>query len=841
MREVSESATDANVGAGAAAVGRSAIEQVVAQQAAIAHIGQSALGSGSLAALFAEACALVSRVLETEMVSLLELMADKAGLKVVAGVGWRPGTVGQLVVSAAANGSQSGYTLATGGPVIVTDFENETRFRVTPSLIEEGASSGMSVRIGEHERAYGVLAAFTARRGRFTRDDANFLQAVANVLAAAVDRFRTEAELRTSRDQLAAIVSTIDEGIIVRDGDELIFANDAAARVTGYASANEMLGSWSKVIERMDLFDEDGNPIDIEALPSRRASAGEEHAEAVIGFRPHATGEMRWAIVRATAVHDVDGNVSHVISAFLEITEERRSRETRAFMAEAVAALSSTLETTETAQRLANLAVPRLADYCTVHLLEPDGSIKNVALAHADPDRLETAMRLQELRPVDPDSPNGVARVIRDGRPELMEITPELIATLPTILSPEELDLVERLEMRWFLAVPLMGRAGPIGALGLVMAESGRSLGERDMAVAEELGVRAGIALENARLFQTADDRRAQLDAVLGALAEAVLVFDGQGNLQLANNAAEGMLSGDLPATDADLMTRLDLAGPTGASEVEPPEAQVVGTSRWVEIGRYRAARTSAAEWRAPTVVVLRDVTDARAARAARDAFLGVLSHELRTPITTIYGGSELLERGLEGERREEIISDIRVEAERLARLVEDLLVMTRIEGGTVEISDEPILIQRLLPSIVRAFSGQWPDIHVTVQLSERLSAVRGDPTYVEQVVRNLLTNAIRYGRAAEDGVEITTEERDGEVCLRVLDHGPGLGESDPEKLFELFYRTDAARSVPGGAGIGLFVCRNLVAAMGGRIWAVNRPEGGAEFGFTLPVVESDL
>ncbi len=276
--------------------------------------------------------------------------------------------------------------------------------------------------------------------------------------------------------------------------------------------------------------------------------------------------------------------------------------------------------------------------------------------------------------------------------------------------------------------------------------------------------------------------------------------------------------------------------------EGDTVELQLDGTPRWVEMGRYRAARSGVAdEALGPTVVVLRDVTAARAARAARDAFLGVLSHELRTPITTIYGGSELLERGLEESRRDEVMADIRIESERLARLVEDLLVMTRIERGTVEISDEPILVQRLLPSVIHAFNNQWPDVKVTLNLSERLSAVRGDPTYVEQVVRNLLTNGVRYGRATETGIEIVAEEREGEVCIRVRDHGPGLGDSNPDKLFELFYRSDAARSVPGGAGIGLFVCRNLVEAMGGTIWAITLAGGGAEFGFTLPIVESDI
>jgi signal transduction histidine kinase len=392
--------------------------------------------------------------------------------------------------------------------------------------------------------------------------------------------------------------------------------------------------------------------------------------------------------------------------------------------------------------------------------------------------------------------------------------------------------------MRWYIAVPLVGRSGSIGALSLIMAESGRILGQRELSLAQELGARAGIALENARLFQESDDRRAQLDAVLGALAEAVVVFDAKGNLELANRTAEALFGGEMPQTETELLARFKAdetatVGDEPATAAEGPfEGQLDGVGAWWEVSRYGTA---------PTVVVIRDVTSAREMLAARDAFLGVLSHELRTPITTIYGGSELLGRNLSAERREEVMSDIRVESERLARLVEDLLVMTRVERGTVEISDEPILVQRLLPSVIHSFNAQRPDVKVSSNVSERLSAVRGDPTYVEQVVRNLLTNAVRYGRGAELGIEVVAEETDGDVFVRILDRGPGLSEPNTERLFELFYRSEASRAVPGGAGIGLFVCRHLIEAMGGQIWAKSRPDGGAEFGFTLPVMESDL
>jgi PAS domain S-box-containing protein len=820
------------------AVTDAASAEVLAQQAAIAQIGQLALGERTLEALLDDACVLVGSVLGTEFASVAELDPDRGTARIVAGIGWQPGVVGELVLGTGAQ-SQAGFTLATGEPVIVTDYRTEKRFTVVPVLVESGVRSGMSVRIGDAQAPYGTLAVFTARQVRFSADDANFLRAVANVLAAAVDRLRIESELRSSRDQLAAIVSSIDEGITVRDGQRLIYANDEAAQITGYRDAAELLAATDVVLGKFEIFDDNGHAMEPEDLPSRRAWTSGESTEGVVGFRVAETGETRWSLVRAVPVHDRAKRVSHVVNIFRDITDDRWQREARDYMADAVAVLSSTLDTNEAAQRLAELSVPRFADYVTVSMVQADGSIKLVALAHVNPERIEMIRELERsLPPTDPNGGSGAAKAIRENATETGEVTPEMIDAAP--LSDRQRELIHSLELSGYVTVPLMGRSKPIGALTLAMAESGRILQPREIDLAKELGARAGVALENARLFQTADARRGELDAVLAALAESMLVFDGMGQLRLGNDAARRTFGGELPATLDELWQRVGLGTDQQPSDDKPVEVDV-DKGRWHELKRYIASPGIDSESPAPpVVVVLRDVTDDRAARAARDAFMGVLSHELRTPITTIYGGSELLSRELDEEQRAEVIADIRAESERLARLVEDLLVMTRVERGIVEIADEPILLQHLLASVIAAAGTRWPGARLMLRAADRLPAVRGDATYVEQVVRNLLTNAVRYGRGLEAGIDIVAEEAPKEVIVRVLDSGDGFGHEEPDRLFELFYRSSSARSVPGGAGIGLFVCRNLIEKMGGRIWAKEREEGGAEFGFSLPIVESD-
>jgi K+-sensing histidine kinase KdpD len=232
-----------------------------------------------------------------------------------------------------------------------------------------------------------------------------------------------------------------------------------------------------------------------------------------------------------------------------------------------------------------------------------------------------------------------------------------------------------------------------------------------------------------------------------------------------------------------------------------------------------------------------------REAQRRRQAFIGVMSHELRTPITTIYAGAKFLTRAGRGaarrKAREEVLQDIQHESERLYRLVEDLLVITRVERGRVEPAGEPLLLQRLLPRQAATEQAVTPDLHVEIDVPEDLPTVRGEETYVEQVVRNFLSNARKYSPRGGT-VRLVAEATDDEVRVRVLDEGPGFPAEEAERLFELFYRSPGTAEQASGAGIGLFVCRQLIDAMGGRVWARPRPDGGAEFGFALPRIPED-
>jgi two-component system sensor histidine kinase KdpD len=208
--------------------------------------------------------------------------------------------------------------------------------------------------------------------------------------------------------------------------------------------------------------------------------------------------------------------------------------------------------------------------------------------------------------------------------------------------------------------------------------------------------------------------------------------------------------------------------------------------------------------------------------------------------VTTIYAGAKVLARGgLDESTREEIFTDITGEAERLHRLVEDVVAMTRFgdEGG--DVGAEPVLLQRLLPTVIASEELRWPGVTFGRSIAPGLPTVTADPTYVEQVVRNLLSNAAKYAGSGSR-VDVIANAEGREVVVRIVDNGPGFPPDEADRLFERFFRSATTARTAAGAGIGLFVCARLIRAMGGRIWARNREGGGAEFGFALRTMEEE-
>ncbi len=360
---------------------------------------------------------------------------------------------------------------------------------------------------------------------------------------------------------------------------------------------------------------------------------------------------------------------------------------------------------------------------------------------------------------------------------------------------------------------------------------------EREEAVADLTD--AARELEEARLIAESESR---FRSLLDAEPNAILSLDDEGIIRwYTHSAAEMFGAGPLSLVGQVLEDIIE----TGVAKRDAV-ASATGVIRYETTGRRADDSTFPAEIAESPfefdglpsrLVVISDISWRHDADEIRDRFIGVLSHELRTPITSIFGGTQvLLSRGrrLDEDTREALLADVAAEAERLQRMIENLLILARVERGADVSEVVPVLLHRVIPEVVARERANWPSMTLETDIESGLPVVAGDEASVALVVRNLVSNAGKYAGPDANVCVSIKRETSGAVAVRVSDDGPGIDPDEAAALFTLYFRSKSSLAAPG-SGIGLFVCRHLVAAMGGTMWAVRRPEGGAEFGFTLP------
>ena len=434
--------------------------------------------------------------------------------------------------------------------------------------------------------------------------------------------------------------------------------------------------------------------------------------------------------------------------------------------------------------------------------------------------------------------------------------------------DPKLLDRAERVELeatsrrRWLRMTfdPMVGSDGRRG--GTVVTIGDVTDRKRvDLALADALRQQQRQSADVARASAAEQAFRRLLEAVVDEMPVGVIVADAvSGRPIIANGEIARIIRRPLtdPAeiVDAIIASGIPADGRPDRHEDWPLHRSMAdgGTARDVEIDIVRGDGTrgtisiSAMPIRSHDgdivagVATVNDITRRREAENLRDAFIGVLSHELRTPITSIFGGSKVLLRegaALTPEIQRTILEDLAGESERLNRMVENLLVLARVERGVTFSGQEPVLLQRLLPKIVAEEARQWPSLRLDLRIPDDTPTVAGDESFIDQVLRNFVSNAGKYGPPSGTvTVAVGISEQDDQVEVAVLDEGDGIDESEATQLFELFFRSSSVASKTAGSGIGLFVSRHLVEGMGGRVWAKARPGKGSEFGFSLPPYE---
>jgi PAS domain S-box-containing protein len=450
-------------------------------------------------------------------------------------------------------------------------------------------------------------------------------------------------ELRTSEERYRLLVESAS--------DYAIFMVDAVGRIT----------NWSTGAERLFGYREEeiiGKPGSLLFTPGdvRSGAPEEELREAAEEGRAEderwhvrKDGSRFWASGIVRPIRSEDGTLRGFTKAARDVTERKRAMEVQRFLAEAGEALSSSLDYRTTLASVAYLAVPTLADWCAVDVVAEDGSVERLAVAHPDPKKVELAYELQERYPTDPDAPYGIPNVLRTGEPEMMEEIPEELIE-QAARDEGHREMLRELGLKSYMVVPLAARGRTLGAISFVSAESGRRYGQADLDLAQELARRAGLAVDNARLYEEAHREiaerrwaqeelqrsREQLEVILRGVADGIVAQNPSGHLVYANEAAARM-SGYSSAREfvnaplEEVMSRFELLDAEGRPfplERLPGRRALMGEEGAEETVRFRVIETGEERWsvvRATPVFdeergvrlavsIMRDITEQRRA-----------------------------------------------------------------------------------------------------------------------------------------------------------------------------------------------------------------------------------
>jgi PAS domain S-box-containing protein len=639
----------------------------------------------------------------------------------------------------------------------------------------------------------------------------------------AEERRVSEERYRQLADAMPQIVWTAD-----REG-RATYYNRRWYEYTGLSVEQADDSGWTLAVHADDLA----------RTVAKRAETLESGHVFEIEYRFRAAdGTYRWHLERAVPFGAPDGEIDFWIGTATDIHDHKRTQQAQEFLIEAGALLGRSLDYVDTLEAVAKAAVPAIADWCAVHVVE-GGMLRQLALAHVDEQKLVFAEELQRRYPPNEEGP--AADVIRTGEAALVpELTDEMLRSAAR--DELHLDLIRELGLHSYIAVPLVAHDRVFGSITLATAESERRYDQTDLVFAQELGRRAAMAIENARLYHEAEER-AQAARVLQSVGDGVVLIDREGVVRLWNPAAAQITGLDsdevvgrpiaeaIPGWEA-LALRIPVTEDPGVARAETTPVEIGGRELWVS--------GSGVALEEGTVYAFRDLTEERALEQMRSDFVATVAHELRTPLAAIYGAALTFQRSeieLDSDLGGNLLKVITDESARLASMIEDLLLASHLDSGKLQLAIVECDVRRLTSEVVAAAKTHLPEnVTVALGVEEDVPSVHADPNQLRQVIANLLDNAVKY---SPDGgeVHLGVSVSGGSVRLTVRDHGLGIPANEQRRIFEKFYRLDPqmTRGI-GGTGLGLYISSELVRRFDGRIWVESHEGEGSTFHVELPV-----
>ncbi len=506
----------------------------------------------------------------------------------------------------------------------------------------------------------------------------------------------------------------------------------------------------------------------------------------------------------------------------------------RDYLLEISRALTQELDLDNLLKRILRLSADMLGGQVGLITLREEGGGWGIAASHGI-----TAEFIRYLDPL-------LAEVPDHEDPARFEL-PEINRLLQNLTRAATLDL------RSGVWMPLIARNTVLGVIFVFRNYQG-SFGTNERKLLQSFADQAAIAVQNAQLYTQATREKGRLDGLLDSAADGMLILTPNRIIERCNPAFARMLD----ATVEEIQGRphdqfIRWAEIEHGLTLEQAEAGgwplSPGASLYVEgdlfrpddsrlpVGITYAALFSPEGSLVNVIASVRDISHFREAEEIKSTFVSVISHELKTPIALIKGYVGTLRREDASWDRKVVRDSLAVieeEADRLTKLIEDLLDATRLQAGALSMSLSDLALDTLVERLAERFRTQSAAHEIVVDFPDDFPIVMADEGRIDQVLSNLVSNAIKY--ATEGGeIRISGEAGDKEVNVCVSDQGPGIAPGDVPHIFDRFYRADEAARQTKGAGLGLYLARAVVEAHGGRIWADPRPGNGARICFSLP------
>lgn len=600
----------------------------------------------------------------------------------------------------------------------------------------------------------GVLALFA--RQPMPSDTLDVLASVADLMAQGIERKRIERTLQESEDRLRIAVESAEAGTweLFPQTGKLVWSARTKA-LFGLPPDSEL--GYEEFLAR--IYPDDAAAVR-RAIDAALEPQGDGRYE--IDFRSlWPDGNVRWISAKGRAFFEEIAGVRRVVrftGTVIDVTKRRHAEERARFLAEAGSILSESLNFETTLARLAQLAVPRVADWCAVDMVS-NGHIERLEFVHSDPAKTRWAKALPNSHPLDAKTGPGIAQAIRTGKPELFATVPDPLA-LSFSSGEEHEKLIRGLGARSAVVVPIKARGRVFGAVTFVFAESKRTYTGEDLSLAEGLGQRAGLAVDNALLYRAAQQEIAERRRV---------------------------------------------------------EEQIHQLNQELE-ERVRR-RTQALE----------------ESNQHLEAFTYTVAHDLRAPLRAMQGFSQALledyaER-LDATGRDYVVR-VTSAAQRMDGLIQDLLAYSRLSRA--QLQTKTVDLEAVVDGVLLTFTSEIRTKHAVVEVARPLPVVCAHPSTLEQVLANLVSNALKFvNPGTTPRIRISAEEHSGTVCISVSDQGIGVDPQYHERIFGVFERLHGPETFPG-TGIGLAIVRKGVERMGGRVGLESLPGKGSRFWFVL-------